>query len=481
MLIPSLSECYCFRKLDKNAVELSASNCTTPCPGDPKLSCGGPDALVIYSLDNGSEAVKSTASSTGISPHTSPTDPLRNAASHPLSHGSLPPPPLPSEIKVDGDRSSDKGGQPSSGTPKATTIAAISGSTSGAVLLSVLVYFGVRACKRRRREQDAHVASILTKSTHNSSPHNNLPGPTRSPSRGRTLTRAFRPPPLTGLHTAGAESEGRRGGRTRAAFLSTIRGQISAPLPPTLSTTDLPPARAPEDGDDGGHSSAVQWRPGDILCPPSPRSPWGGGAPGPANPAATAQPASLGDRAWHRRRLSTPYAPPTIQLPPTPPIVRQKKLAAAAMAAGGHHHQHLHPLAPPASSSSSSSGARSLTAPLRPDRKQTATSFETGSPGRRHRTPPHAPPQDVEAAPSSPPHLEFLPSTTYLAHREPTIPVLPPITAGARMEFGAAAWNAAGELSPTTTVDTDILYSSPPTPRGGGGVGNGTKEHGGRM
>lgn len=244
----------------------------------------------------------------------------------------------------------------------------------------------------------------------------------------------------------------------RAAFLTSPRDQISALLPPSLSTTDLP-AHVPEEGEDGGHSSAVQWRAGDRLgtaaCS-SPSSSWG--ALTPTNLAATAQPTSLGDGAWHRCRLSTSYAPPTIPLPPTPPIVRQKKQAAAVAAAAGNL------TVPPAS------GARSLTASLRPDRKKAVTSFEAGSPAR-----PKPYRRDDEAAPQ---HPEFLPSTRYLADQEPTTPVLPPITAGERMEFGSEGWKA-GEASPATTVDTDILYSSP-TSRDGDGLGNGAEEHGRR-
>lgn len=63
---------------------LSANNCSTTCPGDLKSSCGGTDALVVYSFGTASEAGKSTAPPTRISCHTSHTDPLRNAASNPL-------------------------------------------------------------------------------------------------------------------------------------------------------------------------------------------------------------------------------------------------------------------------------------------------------------------------------------------------------------------------------------------------------------
>ncbi|ORY67386.1 uncharacterized protein BCR38DRAFT_407365 [Pseudomassariella vexata] len=43
-------ERYCGADLSPGVRKPSANNCTTPCTGDPKLSCAGQDALAIYNI-----------------------------------------------------------------------------------------------------------------------------------------------------------------------------------------------------------------------------------------------------------------------------------------------------------------------------------------------------------------------------------------------------------------------------------------------
>ncbi|KAI1156193.1 hypothetical protein F4825DRAFT_316813 [Nemania diffusa] len=308
------SECLCGVQLSTDARILSANNCTTPCLGDPRLSCGGKDNVAIYSLISGAK-VHTEGSQSGSG----------SSTKQPITTQ-----PLGSSSTIDTSSKSNTPKKAVSGP----TIAAITASLAGAVILTAGIYLYYRAVRRETGVQDAHVKPVPGQRGRKPTPN---PITTRANAiaagarhkRNTSETgdhdRGFRGrdfiPNTPGLES-GAKSPAGLHARTAASHMgtaapeerdgprggATMMGEIrrgSATL-----RTHSPAA---------GASSAVQWRP-DNSGPLSPsttreRALSSSGAVV-ASPPPSAKAAGLGERAWHRRKLSTPYQP---YQPPPPP------------------------------------------------------------------------------------------------------------------------------------------------------------------
>ncbi|KAH8205267.1 hypothetical protein TruAng_000514 [Truncatella angustata] len=296
--LKNASECYCGMEIASGATKLEADNCTTPCSGENKLSCGGSDNLAVYSYAPDSK--KAVASEPSTSATTDHVDEAIAVAS------TVPPAAITTTPPVDHAPAS------------AAAVAAVTGSISGAVLMAALFFF-CRAQRKKRNMQDEHVATILSKhqddAKHNDKQplgflatnanvhddiHLTIKGdmvPT-TPALERGAKRATILP--SALMISGARQKQTE---DRDSLYSNLMHEVCSP------------PKAPSSSSSEGNSSAVQWRTVDHG---------GDGGAAPLSPRVTSPPPSagihgLGDRAWHRRRLSTTFAPPSFPLPPNPP------------------------------------------------------------------------------------------------------------------------------------------------------------------
>ncbi|KAK7946685.1 uncharacterized protein PG986_011006 [Apiospora aurea] len=491
--------------------------------GSPRLSCGGKDAIAIYNLASGSQKSSSTdrdkfsSSSTTTRPppksESLTTAPIKTPqvgiGAHSPSSA-----PAASHPVFDGHKNGGGNGPPAPAST--TTVAAISGSMSGVILLGAIFFFCFRAYKKRRIEQDARVAAmVIARKTGQKADDDDDKGHyyERSPSRGRRRTREYHRPPslIVGGDTFGEDRDVRlttdgalvpttpaleSGGKDPAGFyhhtnnnimmggeqqqqqqhpqrdslFSALLGQVSVPIGPRT-----PPAI--------GSSSAVQWRrTADMAAAAAHSVPVNPLTKPPDNVAVLS--GSLGERAWHRRRISTPYAPPpTAPLPPTPPNKKQRLAAAiGGLGRGGADRSDRQP-------------------PQRPPRRESAATFEAAprTPGATSSIPESYRDKtleydgdDEEGGVKPVPPLKTrmsqqLPNNNhgmmgdmvyvdYHEGRQPTIPSLPPITPREEFELDSPYWrslvgmrrNTDGDddRSPrsATTVGTSILMESPTLP-----------------
>ncbi|KAI0105700.1 hypothetical protein GGR51DRAFT_181844 [Nemania sp. FL0031] len=295
------SECLCGVQLSTDARKLSASDCIS----------GGKDNVAVYSL------IPTTSTRKPTSPTKKPTTTRPSASSFTIDNSS-------------GSKEPKKLGT-------GPTVAAVVGSLSGAILLAAGLFICYRTYKRKKRDQDAHVKSVLDRRGLQSVPnpistsaniHNNItnlvtPVHKRNASKDTgdssgtddrdrfTADRDFIPT-TPGLE-AGGKSPGLHARRASAAVSNgseqrdNTRGarmgeQRSGPVNPR---THSPAA---------GASSAVQWRPGNtagsVPLSPSAAREQAKSSSNIATPPPAANTAGLGERAWHRRKLSTPFPPP---------------------------------------------------------------------------------------------------------------------------------------------------------------------------
>ncbi|RYP24216.1 hypothetical protein DL765_000711 [Monosporascus sp. GIB2] len=353
------SECFCASQLVPEAPRLSEDNCTVPCAGDARLSCGGTDAVVIYNLI-GTENKKSTdaeandtsskgGKENGAKKEDKDDGPARKASStisasklpattdtsHETGAGPTFSTPSGTETSAatgldDANTEPGQGGQgQGQGPGRKTVAAAVGGSMSGAFVLAALLFFCIRAYKRRRTEQDAHVSSMLDKQQEKE----------KEKADKEEMIASFlhhkKSPPALILNDSHRDVR------------LTVDGSLVPTTPALESGAGGARGRRPSAADDSlfhalmgqtqtqrdamGQSSGVEWwggGGGGATVPPSPRVPFGnngsgpggasaialvavsGGAPSPARPEHAARPsASLGDRAWHRRKMSTPLPP----------------------------------------------------------------------------------------------------------------------------------------------------------------------------
>ncbi|RYO99097.1 hypothetical protein DL764_006899 [Monosporascus ibericus] len=348
------SECFCASHLVPEAPKLSEDNCRVPCASDARLSCGGTDAVVLYNLigieskkstdaeangtstkggkhddakkDKENELMKNVSSTISASEPPATRDTSRKTMAGPALSG----PSITETGAAAGldDANAELGQEGQGQGPWRKTVAAVvGGSMSGAFVLVALLFFCIRAYKRRRTEQDAHVSSMLDMQQekqkadkermiasilhHKKSP----PALVLDDSHRdvRLTVDGTLVPTTPALESGGGGVRGRRPSAADDSLFRALMGQ-------TQTQTDSK-----------GQSSGAQWRGGGgggPTVPPSPRVPFGnsgsgpggawaialaaesGGAPSPARPEHAARPsANLGDRAWHRRKMSTQFPP----------------------------------------------------------------------------------------------------------------------------------------------------------------------------
>ncbi|KAI1760728.1 hypothetical protein GGR53DRAFT_63915 [Hypoxylon sp. FL1150] len=355
-------ECFCGSQLDPRAPKVSPEECQVPCSGDAGVLCGGSDTIAVYSRKAASDN-KSAASTDKNALESSGTK------SNPSST-------LEGVVFRTGGRAgttkeTDAGSSPSTETPTlspdqsktattTSTIAAVTGSLSGAIILSALSILCFRAYKRKKQQQQAQDTNLVKVSAAKRSSRRPIPSaidtkPRREPEDDdgdsainlgvTTDSRDMIPttPALesgghmqhsSGLHARLRSPRSAAADRDRDTLYDALLGQVTAgPAPPK---PPLPPPGGPSSS---AASSAVQWR-GAPRTPTSAstalfdfgfdgagaRNSGAGAGSKVTSPAATARSeASLGTRAWHRRKLSTTFqppasGPPSVPLPPTPPF-----------------------------------------------------------------------------------------------------------------------------------------------------------------
>ncbi|KAI1427340.1 hypothetical protein F5Y12DRAFT_185328 [Xylaria sp. FL1777] len=329
------SECRCSNQLPPDAHKLSPDDCTTPCSGDVRLSCGGHDNVVVYSLISANSKSSSSTLTNGETTNPSSTTGTKGKETAPqtavASHETHTP-------------------SAGSGKPVSTpTIAAVTGSLSGAIILAAGLFLCYRARTRKKRIQDRHVKLMLERrgrfpaaEIHNqtakfgaatdserdndvgsgeTNKHDNdalIPNTPALEAGGRF------PPGLHPRTSASAAGTTRRGSERNDNSVPSTGEVRSRPTSPHTTIHAQTAAAA------AGASSAVQWHNNAIANASGP-----GGTSAPQTtmhkrtmsinnipplplppPPPSARIDSLGDRAWHRRKLSTPYQPP---LPPGSP------------------------------------------------------------------------------------------------------------------------------------------------------------------
>ncbi|OTB15455.1 hypothetical protein K445DRAFT_318300 [Daldinia sp. EC12] len=538
------SECFCGLELVAEARKLTLGDCDTPCTGDSSLSCGGKDTVAVYrfiaasesnkvtSQDNTQDSTYSSAkgdesqittseallsSVIDTSAFLKATDAAEPTETQPLgdSQEATDKASIPSSAPLPSSTSSDPPDQSTQGP----TIAAITGSVSGAIVLAGFIVLCVRLYKRKKLQQAANTEVIPEKQhKENDKQLPRRPIPSAIDTTGRQLRKetghghaakderghAKRDEDLgTGASTDGAyfvpttpalES----GTRLRHPEHSARLATVSSPSPdydplykrlmdevragpaliaPSPSPSGLPPPSS-------ATSSAVQWRnkpltpsaasagqfnfdfnakPGAGVSSPAP-------APVPV-PAAARPEATLGDRAWHRRKISSTFqppasGPPSMPLPPTPPRrsrqEQQRRYAAIARAhlsptprkAGGNsQHEHGRKKEAPRGLGELVGQAAGTTAPLSPALKDSPTIPRARRDSQYPRQPGSAQGgmEEVGMQPLPPrtPDSRLSRGTIYTVGEE-------------NQEEDGSAAGAGGEISPesATTVGTSILFPS---------------------
>ncbi|KAI1141191.1 hypothetical protein F5Y05DRAFT_301908 [Hypoxylon sp. FL0543] len=246
------------------------------------------------------------------------------------------------------------------GTISSSAIGAITGSLSGVVILTAGLFLCFRAYKRKKQRQETNVSVVLEHPKEGRHSRRLIPsaidttgirgfdrdGRAIKPEHGRgqeqedflgsaTDVRDFVPttPALESggrLHASGLHS------RRKSAASPSDRDSLYGRLLDEVRAGPASPFNAspPSAPQQSGASSAVDWR--SPVSPATPKT-----APAVAfefgfnarnrstsslitTPVAAARPdATLGDRAWHRRKISATFqppasGPPSIPLPPTP-------------------------------------------------------------------------------------------------------------------------------------------------------------------
>ncbi|KAF3019737.1 hypothetical protein E8E14_009875 [Neopestalotiopsis sp. 37M] len=295
------SECYCGMTIASGAEKLDAKNCSTPCSGDPKLSCGGIENLVVYSyVPDAQKAVASTDAT--------PTP--SGDKNEPKPNNGLPP--------TTTAASDDTASSPSS------PVGAVAGSVSGVLVLAAIFFFCFRFQRKKKALQDAHVDAILSKHQDSTAVQQQQPlgilATNANVHDDLHLTVTGDMLPSTPLLEKGAKQHqqnlspmpGHMG--ATGEYPAQDRDSLYTTLMSDTGTTPVPVVPTE------GNSSAVQWRTIDHGGSGVPSSPRIASPPPPFSTSGMTH--GLGNAPWaHRRRLSsTPYgAPPTAPLPPDPP------------------------------------------------------------------------------------------------------------------------------------------------------------------
>ncbi|KAK9774616.1 hypothetical protein SCAR479_08701 [Seiridium cardinale] len=431
------SECFCGLEVASGATKLDTKNCTTPCSGDSKAACGGSENLAIYKYipDSKKGVASETSSATSTTTHNG----------NQLIDNTLPPTVSTTSL-------------PDQKTPASTVaVAAVTGSLSGAVLLAGILFFFCRWQRKNKNIQDAHVNAMLSKHEHNAEPKG-------KPPLGILATNANVHDDIHltiqgGLVPTTPALE--RGPKRMTNFPNTpIQGGGQTENRDSLYTNLMDEVRSPPKTRSEGNSSSVQWRTvdhGGGAVPPSPRI---------ASPPPSAGVQGLGDRAWHRRRLSTPFAPPDVPLPPNPPPMLNRGAGRGRGRGRGQGQRGGIPSRPPRRGSVATFEVGSNT----PTQSPSATSFSTKStewvrpvaPLKLRRlgaesslniqtsTTPAKPSSvgrnltgnrgQISAAEERQPAVPILPPVRRADTMNFDSPVLPPLEPGERFNFDSRAW-----------------------------------------
>ncbi|GAW24851.1 hypothetical protein ANO14919_144450 [Xylariales sp. No.14919] len=283
------SECRCGVQLSTDAHKLSANDCIIPCSGDPRQSCGGHDNVAVYSLISAGSSHSSKnggLSALANSQAQQPTTIRPSVSSSTIDTESTA---LPASAGPGAPR------KPVS----APTIAAITGSLSGAIIVSAVLLLCYQVYRRKKRVQDAHVKSMLERRGRRSIQSPMFPSPTiQSDTTDATTARRER-------------DNNEDGGGNASSGIDDHEKDLRL-------TVDIPNTPAVESGGKqaAGASSAVQWGPNNsqssIYSTQFTSHRRTASSNGVAPPPPSAAIDGLGERAWHRRKLSTPYHPPVV-------------------------------------------------------------------------------------------------------------------------------------------------------------------------
>ncbi|KAG8167737.1 hypothetical protein KVR01_003426 [Diaporthe batatas] len=243
-------DCYCGGSLDTTVEEVKSTNCTLPCPGNNAIACGGRGHMLIYKL----------------STSTTPGD----------KHGDGP-----------YDDNSGNGGKPG------LIAGVVLGSISGFALLVFLIFYGARMVKRRRQRR-----------AHGSDENGTGPGDldeardtifSGSAKANKTDQRDADP-----IVTDFAPSAGERRPSNSVRHKEILAASTGAdwragnPETPRAAVNAAPMKQLVTNGPHDDKWEDIPNTPTILV----------------RQPESVAQNPGLGDRAWHRRRLSAPFPPP---------------------------------------------------------------------------------------------------------------------------------------------------------------------------
>ncbi|KAF3765004.1 hypothetical protein M406DRAFT_70487 [Cryphonectria parasitica EP155] len=250
--------CYCSATLTTTAPIAPTSNCTIPCVGNKTEACGGRAFMSIYKL--------ASDNSTAVAPK------INNA-------------PLPS------DSAGASNGNVSSKSRRGVAVGITAGSIAGFALLMLLIFGCTRRWTQRRAATAATMTTTSTRHKEKNAPEvdvasaNDPIGTVFSDSDDCSIRDVKRVDlaKLDGVVLDNASSTPMSSPRAVGAVATTTgaewRGEDSSPLTP----------RTPRAMMDGRPVTMSLW---------------------PQPPESIAPKHGLGERAWHRRKLSVPFPPP---------------------------------------------------------------------------------------------------------------------------------------------------------------------------
>ncbi|KAI2622074.1 hypothetical protein GGS21DRAFT_535005 [Xylaria nigripes] len=327
------SECICGLQLSTDAHKLSAGDCTIPCPGDSRLSCGGPENVAIYSLisrnvtNTQPPLLKSDPSNQGSSSTHVPITAAAKSTTGVGSQGTL--------SKIADSKATHS---PSTGPSErkklvsAPTIAGIIGSISGAFVIGAGLFVCYRAHKRKQLIYGANTKTLLDRRSTPSlilaqaNIHSDITNIAAARSK-REIDGIGNNGIYNGYDKADGEIPVKPILKSDEMYPVDLHARISAAAEAASrsgksSETDSLYSTLMEEVRNGlgdnylhaGASSAVQWGPGNASSsvPSTPRTPHHrkASSSGIVVPSPSADIKPLGERAWNQRRLSNQYRPP---------------------------------------------------------------------------------------------------------------------------------------------------------------------------
>lgn len=268
---PPYSSCYCGTTLGTNALRATAGNCVLPCRGNVTETCGGMNAMAVYKL---------MASYDTSADHGKPTG---GGAFSSDKH-----------TKATGGRGSRAG----------VTAGIAVGSIAGCGLLVFLVFLGARYYGRRRRSRRTTTSSADTTSSMDtaSTTTTKTMAPTAQDAEEKPIVHDARRVDLRRLDgvvmdqhagTAAAAAAATTGAEWRNGAASPLTPRTPRHADMDLDVKALVMKAGGPQGN-GIRESGGDTTPSIIIYPPDHTAPGRG----------------LGERAWHRRKLSVPFPPP---------------------------------------------------------------------------------------------------------------------------------------------------------------------------